>query len=241
MNSVLLHIPHSSSVIPGEYLRSFFPGLHGNLLRMTDWFTDGLFDLPVKRIVFPISRLICDVERFRDDSREKMADRGMGACYTRGYDGRPLRRLTEREREEILRRWYDPHHARLESAVAENLGRYGECTIIDCHSFSPVPLPYEPEQNPERPDICIGTDGFHTPERLRDYLTESFGKKGYAVSLNEPYSGTMVPLRYFHADRRVTSVMIEVNRGLYLNSVFGRSAGFDTVRRDISDVLSRIR
>ena len=39
--------------------------------------------------------------------------------------------------------------------------------IIDCHSFPKYPLPYELNQQTDRPEICIGTDSFHTSEKLR--------------------------------------------------------------------------
>ena len=40
------------------------------------------------------------------------------------------------------------------------------CLIIDGHSFPALPLPYELNQRAFRPDFCIGTDDFHTPEEL---------------------------------------------------------------------------
>ena len=63
--------------------------LNDELLRMTDAYTDELFPLtPVEAglVVFPLSRLICDVERFPSDEDEPMATRGMGAIYTRVTD-----------------------------------------------------------------------------------------------------------------------------------------------------------
>ena len=40
------------------------------------------------------------------------------------------------------------------------------CLIIDGHSFPALPLPYELNQTAFRPDFCLGTDDFHTPEEL---------------------------------------------------------------------------
>ena len=116
MNPILFHIPHASAVIPERYRADFLPCLEENLLRLTDRYTDELFDFGLgDRLVFPVSRLVCDPERFREDGREDMAKIGMGAVYTAGYDLRPLRRsLTAEEREEILRTYYDPHHKTLE-------------------------------------------------------------------------------------------------------------------------------
>lgn len=44
---------------------------------MTDAHTDRLFDIDeAGKIVFPVSRLVVDAERFSDDRLEPMAERG---------------------------------------------------------------------------------------------------------------------------------------------------------------------
>ena len=62
---------------------------------MTDAFTDELFDLgdTANKLVFSVSRLLVDPERFEDDDVEPMAGRGMGAVYTKTHDGQLLKRL----------------------------------------------------------------------------------------------------------------------------------------------------
>lgn len=237
----LLHIPHSSTIIPKEFRLSFVSDPDENLRFMTDWYTDELFDIPMPKIVFPVSRLICDVERFRDDSTEEMSLRGMGVCYTHGYDGNPLRCFNAKEKEYILRRWYDPHHTRLAATVDDHLEKYGECTVIDCHSFSARPLPYEPNRSPNRPNICIGTDEYHTPLELIDHFIRGFRKKGYSVAVNFPYAGTIVPIKHYKKDRRVYSVMIEINRRLYLNENCEKNTHFSQIKNDIFDVVSACR
>jgi hypothetical protein len=59
--------------------------------------------------------------------------------------------------------WNYPHHARLTDAVDAALSEDGHCLIIDIHSFSSHPLPHEHDQDLDRPEICIGTDQFHSP------------------------------------------------------------------------------
>ena len=98
----ILHIPHSSQAIPPDLrdaLALSDSELQFELLRITDHFTDKLFPPTLGvPLVFPVSRLIVDVERFEDDAAEPMAAVGMGVCYTRTHDGRvqrepPARRL----------------------------------------------------------------------------------------------------------------------------------------------------
>lgn len=242
MSCLVLHIPHASTLIPGEY-RSLFTltgrALTEELLRMTDRYTDELFDLPVPRVIAPVSRLVCDMERFRNDEEESMSRIGMGVCYTRTSLLTPLKVFPASHREEILRRFYDPHHLRLEAAVREALALNGRCLLADCHSFSSRPLPYEPVQDPDRPDICIGTDRFHTPDRLTEFLLRSWRSLGLSVRLNDPYAGTLVPMRYLYRDRRVMSVMLEINRGLYMDEATGEKLpGFSRLREQIRGVLT---
>ena len=82
------------------------------------------------------------------------------------------------------------------------LNTFGRCLIVDGHSFSPTPLPFESDQDPIRPDICIGTDSFHTPAALVTGAENYFKRAGFTTALNRPYSGTMVPLKYLGKDER---------------------------------------
>ena len=123
----------------------------------------------------------------------------------------------------------------------EALTSTGSCLVIDCHSFPQLPLPYELDRNPVRPDICIGTDEFHTPSALKDVLVLQFTGLGYTVAVNHPFSGALVPSRYYRKDKNVQSVMIEVNRALYMDESTGaKSRHFDEVRYALSDVLSTL-
>jgi len=47
-------------------------------------------------------------------------------------------------------------------------------------------------------------------------LVNYFKSHGYRVEINRPYKGTTVPTRYHQKDARVLSIMVEINKGLYL-------------------------
>ena len=231
---MIIHIPHASTFIPPGYRDAFdSEKLTHELAVMTDWYTDELFSSDAPRVVFPVSRLVCDPERFRNDAEEVMSTIGMGAVYTHCSDGTPLRVVSEDERETILRRFYDPHHAALERHVEEELKEKGTALILDGHSFYSRPLPYEKDS--ARPDFCIGTDGFHTPRKMAEVLIEYFQSLGFEVLENRPFSGSIVPLRYYRKDPHVHSIMIEVNRGLYLKNGTECGSRFHEIR----SVLSR--
>jgi N-formylglutamate deformylase len=214
VNHVILHVPHSSTFIPDgcefELSRS---ELSQEVEKLTDHQTDTLFNCEgAAKLVFPVNRLVVDPERFLEDPMESV---GMGVVYTHTSDGKPLRRILDTDKQALIDTYYHPHHERLTSMVDNRLEQHGSCLIIDCHSFPARPLPYEEDHH--RPDICIGTDPFHTGQTLIRTMVATFETLGYAVAVNSPFSGTIVPLKHYHKDQRVTSVMIEVNRSLYAN------------------------
>ena len=235
---IVLHIPHSSLAIPEDAKHQYETGfLEKELLLMTDRYTDELFDLPFTSIVFPVSRLFCDVERFRDDSQEEMARKGIGVVYTKTHNGVEYRKVSAEEKTEILTRWYDIHHQKLEQLVDKKLSQFGEALIIDCHSFNPYPLPHESDKT-ERPDICLGVDEFHTDEKLALYLKESFENRNYTVKINSPFCGTIGPLKHYGKDKNVGSVMIEVNRKLYMNANGEKTEGFERLKKDLEEIIN---
>lgn len=40
--------------------------------------------------------------------------------------------------------------------------------------------------------------------------------EGYDIGINTPYSGSLVPIEYYEKNYNVKSVMIEINKRLYL-------------------------
>ena len=221
---VILHIPHNSTLIPATARDQFTLSdaeLDDEVLKMTDHHTHDLFAQDVNSsqvVASPVSRLVVDVERFEDDALEPMNGVGMGVVYTQTHNSKMLRRpISQEERDELLNQWYRPHHRQLSNAVENALQCHGRCLIIDCHSFPKKALPYENSPNADRPDICIGTEEYHTPKQLADWLVNAFRRSGRSVSLNSPFSGSLVPQGYYHLDKRVESVMIEVRRDTYMD------------------------
>ena len=212
IDAIILHIPHASTVLPSEV--EFLLGqeaLAYEVDAMTDHHTDQLFDLPgARRSVFPVSRLVVDPERFIEDEMEKV---GMGVVYTHTSSGKPLRQISPDQRQNLIDQYYHPHHQQLTTMVKDVLSIHGQCLIIDCHSFPAKPLDYETDHS--RPDVCIGTDAFHTQPELEARLVNLFREYGYSVTINSPFSGSLVPMCFYQKEPRIQSIMVELNRGLY--------------------------
>ena len=114
--SIILHIPHSSKYIPNKYLKFFTLSkqeLQIELLKMTDHYTDDLFDVSnsnIYQLKFSLSRLLVDVERFERDELEIMSNVGMGCVYEKTHNGKSLKNV-EHIKEELITNFYKIHHA----------------------------------------------------------------------------------------------------------------------------------
>ena len=239
---VVVHVPHASVDIPEHYRKAILLSdrrLWREVRRMTDAFCDALYDAPgfTTRVIAQTSRLVCDVERFRDDDNEPRARSGHGLMYTRTELGGRMRRPDAALRDKVLREIYDPHHEALTTAVDTALERYGRCLIIDGHSFHSTTT-VKPLEMLNRPDFDIGTDPFHTPAGLRDLVCAKTRELGYKVKVNTPFSGAITPMKHYGKDKRIVSIMFEANRRLYMDSSnMTKSAGFDRTREACHELM----
>lgn len=217
-NKLILHIPHSSTNIPmmdGYVLDE--KSLQNEMLKLTDWYTDDLFYSEEDEMIkADFSRIFCDPERFTEDSQEVMAQFGMGVLYEKNDVGEIIRNVTPEFKEKVLMEYYWKHHDKFNIAVNDQLVNFGKALIIDCHSYPSIPLMRDLDQNNNRPDFNIGTDAFHTPKYLIDLSIEFFKEAGFTLGIDWPYKGAIVPITYYNKNKNVESIMLEINRGLYL-------------------------
>ena len=121
----LFHVPHDGTTFPEELMESVcipkeqFLSYHERMrdtgvLEMvpTAWRNSG------NTLYFPVSRLLCDVERF-PGPEEPMERLGMGFCYERAYDGTRIKTVSAKLRRETLV-WYHGHHEKLNRACVEH-------------------------------------------------------------------------------------------------------------------------
>ncbi|MEY3160102.1 MAG: hypothetical protein RIT25_93 [Planctomycetota bacterium] len=219
---VVFHLPHASTHVPAAVRQQLLvdaPQLANELEVLTDHhvlelFLDAACSAPHVRAT--ASRLVVDVERFPEDDEEPAARHGFGAIQTRTTTGARLRSNPgSRQRARLLRR-HAAHHERLAAVIDAVLQEHGRCLVVDCHSFPDQPIPFEQQDGADtsrrRPDICIGTDAFHTSEVLAGSFEQAFTAAGFEVARNWPYAGALVPKPFHQRDPRVAAVMVEVNR-----------------------------
>ncbi len=227
MKKIILHVPHSSTKIPNYKGYLMQPeALEEEMLLLTDWYTDDLFSSEDGNMIrADFSRIFCDPERFTDDTQEVMAKFGMGVLYEKTDKGMAMREVSPQFKEEVLEQYYWEHHGKFNEAVAAQLKDYDKALILDCHSYPSIPIARDLNQNSDRPDFNIGIDAFHTPQSLIELSKDFFESKGFSLGVDWPYSGSIVPLEYYQKENRVESIMLEINRKLYLEEPTNKKSG----------------
>ena len=243
-NKLVLNIPHSSSNIPDlKWYHLTIDQINKEILKLTDWYTDDLFfSKDDYMIVADFSRIYCDTERFLDDNLEIMSKVGMWVLYTKTDDWMHMKTYNNKMKKEIINNFYKKHHDALTNAIEKELRKSGKTLIVDCHSFSNIPLKRDIDKTKNRPDICIGTDNFHTPNSLINFSQNYFSNLWYLVWVNSPYEWTIVPMKYYKKNKNVSSIMIELNKKLYLKPWTNeKSELYNKLKKNIEAFLIEIK
>ena len=215
MKNIIIHVPHSSLYIPEEYIKTALIPQDELEIENNFMCDTGIVDLiPLafieNTLIFPYSRLYCDVERLIDGT-EPMEAYGMGYIYTKDSFGRDMFKY-DTEHMHKINKIYDDHHKKLDQRVKEILETHGECIIIDLHSFS--------DETVDRlfgykdcPDVCIGVEKDYYSEELVTAIKNLCKVMGLTVQIDYPYKGSIVPNAYYgKKDTGIISLMIEINK-----------------------------
>ena len=239
----LVHLPHSGIEIPNEYLDDYLISiseLKQNVFQYCDLYTDELFSNFYEvygGVKNKYSRLFFDPERFGNDEDEAMHQMfRLGWFYENTIlEKTPLRIIDNKQ---IIREYFDNHHKELNEKTQQKLDMYNKCTVIDCHSFSNERYWFL-DKNLYLPDICIGFEEAHVDITLVEIIKHEF--KEYDIGINIPYSASLVPTNYWQKDTRVKSVMIEINKKLYLEADnITKSENFNIIKNKLENILKKL-
>lgn len=240
---IILHAPHGGRAIPAEYMVDFLVSpaqLEAEKDAMTDHFTDTLVagTSGASAVINGLSRFAVDVERFPDES-EEMNEVGMGVLYTHGSRRQEIRQVSADHSAPLLEH-FAAYSSRFTELVDATLLAHGRAVIIDVHSYPEHKLPYELHGDGYRAPLCIGSDPFHASHELLAAVAESFPQ--LETSSNAPFAGAYVPLKHYHQDPRVNSVMLEIRRDVYMNeaTVAVEPEGFQLLHESLQRLVHRL-
>lgn len=202
---LIVHVPHASTFIPGDVWSEFLvprAQVEAEAAASADLHTDEMARQAwpqAKIIQAQVSRIVVDVERYDDDSKEEMAVVGRGALYTHDHNQIEIRKsLVGSRREELLTRYYRPHWQVLRAHTAGAI-------LVDLHTYPAEPWIIERHAQGPRPEIDLGFTKALTPTVWVYGLTRHFKQYGFMVGHNTPYTGVI------DAGARA-AVMIEIRR-----------------------------
>ena len=264
---ILLTIPHAGQDVPPEVADNLAIDAT-TIYNECDLWADQLFDFAgraLAAVTFPIARVLIDANR-----PPAHWDNPDGAVKTQTSYGDDIYRvpLTLDEREQLQERYWQPFQTALHTAVTAHAAAVK--LFLDCHNMAQRgPTAYRDPGAP-RPFICIGNLGDANgdrnpgkaaptcpPELARAAaaaadrifgdleLLEPDGERPPVVALNHPFPGGHI-LRQTAKDlaRRkgspVPSLMVEINRGLFVGNQTSRTPIAPPNRERIAALNTRI-
>ena len=253
MYPLILSVPHKGQVFPEEFLH--VTGIsQSELRRNEDAFVDELVidasNKGIPMLAMNIARSFIDINRDKMEidptmfynypklelSMGRRCRLGLGVIHRITAKNHPIYKglLDYNEVQERFTKVYDTYHKRLQQLIDKCLKKFGMCFVLDCHS-----MPSEIctlLQETQRIDFCLGTLFDQScPEPMYKFFKEKLEQKEYYVSSNSPYSGAYITFNYCQPRRKIYTMQMEINRGLYMNEQsYIKNDCFSSICSDIS-------
>lgn len=178
---LLVHIPHSSLLIPSKCKKRLIKNVRKENIFISDYLVDRLVSKKVRTIKFRYSRMFCDVERFNTEE-EVMNKYGMGVVYSKDSNESDFIVLDEEYKNNIISNYYNKHHDILNKEVSNIINMCNRCVLVDLHSFSELFIKKVFDKD-DAPDICIGVENKYTSKLLVEQTINHFKKYNYSVKM----------------------------------------------------------
>lgn len=257
---VVLEVSRSGREYPHEFRsKASFTDVHDNASMYVEELWGAAPSLGVTMLYACFPNTFIDVNRHRLDIDASLlegewfeplkptafTERGLGLLKKVTRYGEPLheRKLTVSELQERLQRFYEPYHAELAAIISQVKARFGRVWHISCHCMSAVGAPTHPDKDQPRADICLGNrDGSSSSNEFLEIAKRAFETLGYTVTLNSPYKGGELNRRHGDPQNGQESIMVEVNKKLFMDvKTFRKTEGFAKLRRDFGVALADLR
>ena len=170
---------------------------------------------------------------------------GRGLIWSGYPPGLPLydRKLSVEEVRQRIERYYAPYHSALQRELDAAYGAFGGFCHVNYHSMPSVSTDMSPEgPGVARPDITLGDrDGTTCAPALTAFVRDYFAGRGYTVTINDPYKGAYLVSAYSNPDDGRHSLMIELNRRLYMDEeTLKKSPGFAGLQEALTGLITAL-
>jgi N-formylglutamate deformylase len=258
---LVLDSPHSGVEYPDDFGHACDPRL---LRRAEDTHVEKLYDfapeLGVAWIEARFPRSYLDANRNTTEIDVSMFDEpwpdavdtdaatmakvrlGKGLVWRCTDDGVPLyaRRLTAREVQSRIERYWRPYHAAVAAAITQAHARHGYSIHINCHSMPAISGSHATEfPGLVHADFVIGDrDGTSADPALSRKICEHLLSMGYNVEYNHPYKGVELVRRYGDPAHDRHSIQVEINRKLYMDeNTLELHSGYEPLKRSLRSMV----
>lgn len=250
---LILAVPHAGRVLPDAFVQKLKMS-ERELRSNEDLFVDELI-LPLKDqgltlLSLNISRAFIDVNRDKLELDPKMyydypnnqiaAENnrcrfGLGLIHRINAQNIPIYQglLSYADVCARIENVYNVYHKRLQGLIHKCLKKFGFCFVLDCHSMPSKICEIIPDC--PKIDFCLGNlFNKSCPASLTTHMAQSLTQKGYHTTANLPYSGAFTTFNYCQPRRKVYTLQLEINRGLYADEQkLEKNAKFQKISTDV--------
>ena len=233
---IVLSIPHSGRIFPEEFLKNVAVNTK-ELRGSEDCFVDEIFgeakNHGITGISMNIARAFVDLNRdkieldptmffdYPEVSSEQCGRRcriGYGVIHRITDDNKPIYDglISFDEVNERIEKVYDVYHKRLKQLIDKTVKTFGFCFVLDCHSM-PSRI-CSRMLDDKKIDVCLGNLFDQScPKEIIDFIRKNLEEFGYNVEMNIPFSGAFITFNYCQPRKKIFTLQLEINRGLYTN------------------------
>ena len=251
--------PHSGRAYTPAFLEQSV--LSADLIRTSeDAFVDQLFaDAPLfgaPLLLADVPRAYLDLNRAPDEldpalitgvarmAHNPRVSSGLGVIPRVVAGGRQIYsgKLSLAEAEARIARFWHPYHRALRQLMDDTHARFGEATLIDCHS-----MPHEAIEGHARlgkacPEVVLGDRfGASANREVMDRVEAAFAAAGLRVARNTPFAGAFVTQSYGRPSAGRHAIQVEIDRSLYMHEAsLTPRADFQAFRALINGVMAEV-
>ncbi len=253
---LLVSIPHAGEKTVEEC--RWLKGLDEvTLMYDVDRFIDRMYQPVLERYNIPkvvavYHRYVVDCNRYPSDvdcdsvegSKNPSGSHPTGLHWRKTTAGRVLipKPIPRALHKSLIEKYYKGFFAKIDSLYEKFKNE--KCMYhLDLHSMPSRGTKAHRDPGGKRPDIVIGNEMYRTagPEWTNQVM-DAYLKKGFTVSVNDPYTGGTIVEKYGLRDKNRQALMIELNRKLYMdeNSKQFLPEKAEQVKQKLKAVVSEI-